>query len=125
MRASGKISEAGQALQRAAGAAQTERITRPFIEARPALLELLDRSEWSGISWLREILDGKRKQAGAAPLTRREREILELLAMGLSNHEMAEKLFIAEGTLKRHVANLYQKLGVHNRAQAVRHFHLQ
>jgi ATP/maltotriose-dependent transcriptional regulator MalT len=58
-------------------------------------------------------------------LTRREREILQLLSMGLSNQEMAEKLVIAEGTLKRHVANLYQKLGVHNRTQAVRHFHQQ
>jgi LuxR family transcriptional regulator of csgAB operon len=56
-------------------------------------------------------------------LTRREREILQLLSMGLSNQEMAEKLVIAEGTLKRHIANLYQKLGVHNRTQAVRYFH--
>ena len=60
-------------------------------------------------------------QSKGPELTRREKEILQLLAIGLSNQEMAEKLFIAEGTLKRHVANLYQKLGVHNRAQAIRH----
>ena len=53
----------------------------------------------------------------------RKREILQLLSMGLSNQEMADKLVIAEGTLKRHIANLYQKLGVHNRTQAVRHYH--
>jgi LuxR family maltose regulon positive regulatory protein len=35
---------------------------------------------------------------------------------------MADRLVIAEGTLKRHIANLYQKLGVHNRTQAIRHF---
>ena len=54
-------------------------------------------------------------------LSPREKEILQLLANGLSNQEMAEQLVIAEGTLKRHVANLYQKLGVHNRAQAIRY----
>ncbi len=70
-------------------------------------------------------LAGKGKQAQNPGLTRREREILQLLSMGLSNQEMAEKLVIAEGTLKRHIANLYQKLGVHNRAQAVRHYHQQ
>lgn len=121
----GKASEAGQALKRAVSTAQTERVMRPFVEARAGLLELLDRNGWRGLDWLREVLHGQPGQAEPAPLTRREREILQLLSMGLSNHEMAEKLFIAEGTLKRHVANLYQKLGVHNRAQAVRHFHLQ
>jgi ATP/maltotriose-dependent transcriptional regulator MalT len=45
--------------------------------------------------------------------------------MGMSNHEMAEKLVIAEGTLKRHIANLYQKLGVHNRAQAIKQLNHQ
>jgi ATP/maltotriose-dependent transcriptional regulator MalT len=58
-------------------------------------------------------------------LTRREKEILNLIEMGMSNREMAEKLVIAEGTLKRHVANLYQKLGVHNRAQAIKQFYRQ
>ena len=58
-------------------------------------------------------------------LTRREKEILDLIEMGMSNREMAERLVIAEGTLKRHVANLYQKLGVHNRAQAIKQFYRQ
>jgi LuxR family maltose regulon positive regulatory protein len=70
-------------------------------------------------------VQGKRNQSPAPALTRREREILQLLSLGLSNQEMADKLVIAEGTLKRHVANLYLKLGVHNRAQAVRHFNQQ
>jgi len=69
-----------------------------------------------------ESIGGNGKRTEGPVLTRREREILQLLAMGLSNQEMAEKLVIAEGTLKRHVANLYQKLGVHNRTQAIRHF---
>ena len=65
-------------------------------------------------------LPGRQGQSVSPTLTRREREILQLLSMGLSNQEMAEKLVIAEGTLKRHVANLYQKLGVHNRTAAAR-----
>jgi len=72
-----------------------------------------------------EKIRGKSTQAQGLVLTRREKEILQLLAIGLSNQEMAEKLVIAEGTLKRHVANLYQKLGVHNRAQAIRQYNQQ
>ena len=121
----GKVAEAEQALKRAVKAAQTERIVRPFLEARPGLLDWIDQAERSGFDWLPDQIVGKRRQAEAPALTRREREILQLLSMGLSNQEMAEKLVIAEGTLKRHVANLYQKLGVHNRTQAVRHFHQQ
>jgi len=58
-------------------------------------------------------------------LTRREKEVLHLLSHGLSNQQMAKAMVIAEGTLKRHVANLYQKLGVHNRVQAIRYYNLQ
>lgn len=120
----GKTAEAERVLKRAAKAAQTERVMRPFVEARSGLSELLDQVGRSGFDWLENLL-GNRSRAEGPALTRREREILQLLSMGLSNQEMAEKLVIAEGTLKRHVANLYQKLGVHNRAQAVRHFHQQ
>jgi DNA-binding NarL/FixJ family response regulator len=121
----GKTAEAEKALKHAVKAAQTEKILRPFLEARAGLLELIDRNGWSGFDWILDHIEGKRRQGEGPGLTRREREILQLLSMGLSNQEMAEKLVIAEGTLKRHVANLYQKLGVHNRTQAVRHFHQQ
>jgi LuxR family transcriptional regulator, maltose regulon positive regulatory protein len=121
----GKTAEAEKALKRAIKAAQTENIIRPFLNARPGLLELLDRTGGSGFDWVLEHIEGKRQEGEGPGLTRREREILQLLALGLSNQEMAEKLVIAEGTLKRHVANLYQKLGVHSRTQAVRHFHQQ
>lgn len=52
-------------------------------------------------------------------LTPREDEVLRLMARGSSNGEIAEKLTIAEGTVKNHVSNLYTKLGVNSRAQAV------
>jgi DNA-binding NarL/FixJ family response regulator len=52
-------------------------------------------------------------------LTRREREILALLTSGLSNKEIAEKLFISVRTAERHVSNIYDKLGVHSRAETI------
>ena len=53
------------------------------------------------------------------PLSEREREVLKLLAEGLSNREIAERLIVAEGTIKTHVHNIYGKLGVANRVQAI------
>lgn len=117
-----KTKEAEILLKRAVKAAQTERVIRPFFEAGAELRALIERMGWSGFDWVLDQINGGRRQTQSPPLTRREREILQLLSLGLSNQELAEKLFIAEGTLKRHLANLYQKLGVHNRTQAVRYF---
>lgn len=54
-----------------------------------------------------------------APLTGREREILQLLARGESNKSIAQKLFISEKTVKNHLSNIFQKIGVSDRTQAV------
>jgi DNA-binding CsgD family transcriptional regulator len=53
------------------------------------------------------------------PLTDREREILELVAAGKSNAEIAEAIWIAPGTVRKHLENVYEKLGVHSRTAAV------
>jgi len=55
----------------------------------------------------------------AAPLSRREIEVLTLVAAGRTNREAAAALFISEATVKTHLLNLYGKLGVNDRAAAV------
>lgn len=76
----------------------------------------------------RRLLDRFARQlpsdaAGSAPsapaLTPREEEILRLVARGLSNTEIADRLFVGETTVKTHVSNLLAKLGLRDRVQAV------
>jgi DNA-binding NarL/FixJ family response regulator len=59
----------------------------------------------------------------ASLLTEREREVLHLLAQALSNVEIAERLYIGEATVKTHVSNILQKLGVRDRVAAVVYAH--
>jgi LuxR family maltose regulon positive regulatory protein len=58
-------------------------------------------------------------QALIEPLSERELEVLSLIAAGLSNREIAGRLFIAVGTVKRHINNIYGKMQVHRRTEAV------
>ena len=60
-----------------------------------------------------------RVRAPAPSLSGREVELLELLATGVPNREMARQLFISEATVKTHLVHIYQKLGVDNRVSAV------
>jgi DNA-binding NarL/FixJ family response regulator len=52
------------------------------------------------------------------PLSERENEVLVMVAQGIPNKEIADRLHIAEGTVKNHVSNILDKLQVHNRTQA-------
>ncbi|MFZ1536077.1 MAG: response regulator transcription factor, partial [Chromatiaceae bacterium] len=53
------------------------------------------------------------------PLSERELEVLGLVAAGLTNREIAHRLFITVGTVKRHINNIYGKLEARHRAEAV------
>jgi DNA-binding NarL/FixJ family response regulator len=59
-----------------------------------------------------------RREAVRAPLSHREKETLALLATGLTNREIAGRLFLAESTVKTHLASIFGKLGVASRSEA-------
>ena len=59
------------------------------------------------------------EEQGLGSLTAREREVLNLLARGLSNREIAEELVITNKTVKNHLSRVYEKIGVHSRAEAI------
>ncbi|HEU4521095.1 MAG TPA: LuxR C-terminal-related transcriptional regulator [Thermoanaerobaculia bacterium] len=63
------------------------------------------------------VLDqGKLEELG---ITQREHEVLELIAAGLSNREIGERLFVSENTVKTHSSRLFDKMGVRRRVQAI------
>ena len=111
---------------------------RIFLDLGQPLRGLLERLATPGPTGdhVRDLLDAFRQEseaqrsrkAGAAvalsevlvdPLTERELEVLQLLAEGLSNKEIATRLIVAPSTIKQHLKNIYGKLDVHSRTQAV------
>jgi DNA-binding NarL/FixJ family response regulator len=63
-------------------------------------------------------LSGTQAQPASSPLTPRETEILKLIAEGIGNAEIAEKLYVSLGTVKGHVTDILEKLSASDRAQA-------
>ena len=70
-------------------------------------------------SWNGPLLNGA-ESADRAELTKREREILQLVAEGHSNAQLAQMLWVTEQTVKFHLSNVYRKLNVANRTEAAR-----
>ena len=69
--------------------------------------------------WLRQV----RQSAASSPLAQlspRQREVLELLSLGMDNDQIAARLYISRNTVKFHVRTIYRRLGVHNRVEASR-----
>lgn len=67
---------------------------------------------------LSRLRDGAPQDQRLASLTEREREILDLIAEGLTNRQIGERMFLAEKTVKNHVSGLLAKLGMQRRTQA-------
>ena len=63
------------------------------------------------------VTSGSTKGRERSPLSQREREIVSLVAQGYKNREMAEKMFISEQTVKNHLHNIFDKLGVSDRLE--------
>jgi LuxR family maltose regulon positive regulatory protein len=130
--------QALDALSQAVRLAEPEGYIRSFLDEGTPMATLLSRlrkrDQKRGPTAYLDILlaafeqEGKAhvqlvKQTNAshlpAPLSKREREVLQLLAQGLSNQQIAQELVITLDTVKRHIRHIFSKFGVCNRLQAL------
>jgi LuxR family maltose regulon positive regulatory protein len=136
-RALGRTVAAFDAFDRALTLAEPNNLTRTFLDLGAPMAEFLQQLEPRVVSSTyvkrllaafvhKPLLPGRSDQTahyvqryGITPLTPRELELLALVAQRWTMKEMAEHLVISSNTVKRHLSNLYTKLGVHNRRQAV------
>ena len=137
----GKIPSALMSLERALTLAEPEGYIRIFVdEGRPmaALLTRMKAESEKMKEYSHRLLtafgkqedihpfdsaQGNPKSVGSQPLieplSEREIEVLQLIAVGLTNREIADRLYLSLNTVKVHTRNIYGKLGVNNRTQAV------
>jgi LuxR family maltose regulon positive regulatory protein len=130
--------EALSALQRALSQAQPEGYIRLFVDQGPAMGELLKAfsllpaapaalrqyaadilSHYKVASLVTNAPLHSQTQKLAEPLSERELEVLRLVAAGLANQDIAARLTLAPGTVKRHLHNIFGKLDVTTRSQAI------
>jgi LuxR family maltose regulon positive regulatory protein len=139
MQARYKLESAQSALREAVELAAPEGFIRRWVDAGPRIGSLLrdlrDHSdtprEWH--SYLDLVLNACRSAFGATALqpevemldtlTERELEILRLICAGYSNPEIAKELVVTLNTVKKHTSNIYSKLGVRSRTQAIARAH--
>jgi LuxR family maltose regulon positive regulatory protein len=123
-------------LERALTLAKPGGFLQIFVDEGPPMARLLYGALAHGIApdYVRRLLAAfpvaEPEQSGPAgnislessmiePLSERELEVLALLAQGLTNRQVASRLYLALNTVKAHARNIYGKLDVHNRTQAV------
>ena len=123
----GMLDQAQAALQRAFIAAEPEGLVQPFLDdgalfektwrrlarTEPTSFAAKALKRYAGPSSARDA------QQVQELLSTRELEVMRLASQGLSTQSIAEKLFVSRETAKKHMGNVYAKLGVHTRAQAV------
>lgn len=121
----GKRSEAREVLEQALRDAEPDKFMMPFVEnyryLRALLMNCTEHNEFvQRIVQLGDAYEARREQiqnqaarpVALAPLTEREYEIVGLLAERLSNREIAEKLFLSEGSIKQYINQIYSKLHI-------------
>jgi len=112
-------------LTRAVVLAEKGHFIYPFVEQLETVKLLLPEIKSNNenitefISLLTTTISNKKSIASIERLSNREFDIINLLAERLSNQEIANQLFISKATVKRHVINIYKKLNVNNRVEAV------
>jgi len=89
----------------------------PLPLAIAAAFSVLAVKMGAGLAWPRQVTRTITRPGAASPITRRELEIAQLIAGGLSNKEIARNLFLSERTVDNHVQHLLNKLNFHSRAQ--------
>ena len=118
------------ALERALTLAQPEGYCRVFLDEGEPMAKLLFQAKTHrmGQGYASELLSALGEvvspelppaQLLIEPLTLRELEVLKLIEAGYSNQDIADELVISMPTVKRHISNIYAKLGVESRTQAV------
>ncbi|MGH3040534.1 MAG: LuxR C-terminal-related transcriptional regulator, partial [Gaiellaceae bacterium] len=114
---------AGARIELAASLLALGRAEEAEAEAAAALESLLELGAKTEAERARRLLDASRgKRTVAVPeLTAREREVLRLLADGLTNRQIAERLVLSEHTVHRHVTNILRKLDLSSRTAAAAH----
>jgi LuxR family maltose regulon positive regulatory protein len=127
--AEGHINQAAARVGKALDLAAPEGYLRAFLDEGPAILSLLSGVRHLEPEFVSQVLEaasapdaiqpGPPAQALVEPLSERELEILRLIAAGRSNPEIAETLYLSLNTVKWHAKNLYGKLNVGSRIEAV------
>jgi LuxR family maltose regulon positive regulatory protein len=127
----GDIGASSRALERALELAEPDGLLLPFLlHPAPELLERHSRLRTTHASLISEILNLLSGRAPTArpgdaeplhePLSETELRVLRYLPTNLPRSEIASELFVSENTIRTHLRNVYAKLGVHSRADAVR-----
>ena len=117
-------------LDRAILLAHPDGYVRVFLDEGEPMAKLLFQSKarQAGGSYLSKLLSNLSTESGQAlpnnqlliePLTKRELELLALIEQGCTNQDIANRLVISIPTVKRHISNIYSKLGAKNRTQAI------
>lgn len=123
----GKQAAAQRSLVQAVTLAEPGRLMRVFLDCGQAIVEPLqalaaDQPTNAFVASLLQAFAQEEAEPNPLPdpLTEREQEVLGLIAAGLSNREIQERMVVSHNTVRTHIKNLYSKLDVSSRTQAVR-----